>query len=93
MIIVFPNCFRLIQLNENYVDYCHENISTIICEFHFYVTAKLRYNYVRFDGRHIGILASGYIQHCSHRCVGKLDPENVGVAVGISFLSHIGAEI
>ena len=90
---LFPNCFRFIQFNENYDDCCPENISTIIYEFHFYATPKLRYNYVRFDGRHIGILASGYIQHCSHSCVGKLDLEIIGVAVGISLLSHIGAEI
>ena len=63
-------------------------------EFHSYLVQKPRYKYFRFSGRHLEFfllpVTSGSIGTSAVRF---LDPENIGLAIGILMLSRLEAEI
>jgi hypothetical protein len=54
---------------------------------------KLRYNYFRFSGRHLGFSSPQWLDSFFNGSNGSLDPENMGVAVGILEIPHLQAEI
>jgi hypothetical protein len=62
-------------------------------EFRSYLVYKSRCKYFHIRGRHLGFLTSGYVGQYSHEPNGKLDPENIDVAVGISLIPCLEAEI
>ncbi len=53
----------------------------------------MKYKYFRFGGRHLGLSTSGYIGIIGDITAQLVEPENIGEAVEIVFLSTVLADI
>ena len=63
-------------------------------KFCWYLVWRQRYTQSKFTGRHLAFFPLPVWSHSILICpIGKLDPENIGMAVGYSLISCLEAEI
>src|SRR5664279_4311784 len=87
--------FRLCRAESTITPLCcwTPNMLGLPLKSRFYPFYNLSYKYFRFIGRHLGFPASLMLDRIHNNSIVLLDPENVGVAVEIAFLSILQSEL